>query len=258
MPGLQRFAVRGRLVGQEAGGRRPAAFSSHTRRTDGAVRACARFAARWPACGDLWLTGEHVCASHTLPVKASSMASIQGLFAFLIHRRFGRGCTLNANVLRDVCSGAYAPWAVGCGLYEGPVVKRRLSCDLQHGQVSSGGAVRRLVLPGRNALAPVAPGGAHPTCIRAVAGGLAGPSLNPACVRAPRSGGGTHLFQRRLSAQPQLGHAPPGPAPAASGRSGNSEFQGLGLRRRARRWAPDRCGHTARARSAACGPVRRS
>ena len=73
------------------------------------------FAARWPACGDLWLTGEHVCASHTLPAKASSMASIQGLFAFLIHRRFGRGCTLNADVLRDVCSGAYAPWAVGCG-----------------------------------------------------------------------------------------------------------------------------------------------
>ncbi len=74
-----------------------------------------RFAARWPPCGDLWSTGEHVCASHTLPAKASSMASIQGLFAFLIHRRFGRGCTLNADVLRDVCSGAYAPWAVGCG-----------------------------------------------------------------------------------------------------------------------------------------------
>ena len=42
-------------------------------------------------------------------------------------------------------------------LYEGPAVKRWSRCDLQHSYVSSGGAVRRLVLPGRNALAPVAP-----------------------------------------------------------------------------------------------------
>ena len=75
-----------------------------------------------------------------------------------------------------------------------PAVKRGPRPDLQHGHVSSGGAVRRLVLPGRNALAPVAPWGAHPTCIRAVAGVIAGPSLDPACLRAPRSGGGTQLL----------------------------------------------------------------
>jgi len=74
-----------------------------------------------------------------------------------------------------------------------PAVKRRSRCHLQHGYASSGGADRRLVLPGRNALAPVAPGGAHPTCIRAVSGGMTGPSLDPACLRAPRSGGGTYL-----------------------------------------------------------------
>ena len=38
-----------------------------------------------------------------------------------------------------------------------PRVKRRWRRDLQHVQVSSGGAVRHLVMPGRNALAPVAP-----------------------------------------------------------------------------------------------------
>lgn len=40
-------------------------------------------------------------------------------------------------------------------------------------------AVRRLVLTGRNALAPVAPCGAHQALIRAVAGSIAGPSLDP-------------------------------------------------------------------------------
>ena len=66
-------------------------------------------------------------------------------------------------------------------LYEAPAVKRQSRRGLHHGHVSSGGAVRRLAMPGRNVLAPVAPDGAHPTCIRAVYGGMAGPSLDPAC-----------------------------------------------------------------------------
>ena len=37
-------------------------------------------------------------------------------------------------------------------------VKRLARRDLQHGQASSGGAVRRLVMPGRSALELVTPG----------------------------------------------------------------------------------------------------
>lgn len=54
-------------------------------------------------------------------------------------------------------------------LHEDAAVKRQLQRGLQHGRVSSGGAVRRLVLLGRNALALVAmprqgllPSGRHP------------------------------------------------------------------------------------------------
>ncbi len=82
-----------------------------------------------------------------------------------------------------------------------PTVKCRSRSHLQHGYVSSGGAGRRLVMPGRNALAPVAPWGAHPTCIRVVSGSMAGPSLDPACLRAPRSGRRDPSLVRRLSAQ---------------------------------------------------------
>jgi len=50
-------------------------------------------------------------------------------------------------------------WADQC-LYERTRVKRRARCDLEHGQISSGGAVRRLVLPGA---LPATAAGTQPT-----------------------------------------------------------------------------------------------
>ena len=105
--------------------------------------------------------------------------------------------------------------------YEGLSITRRARCDLRHGQVSSGGSVPRLVMPGRNAFASVASQGAHPTY-------PGGRRRHRRSVPQSRLLAGT-TFRRRdpsaapgFSAQLPLGHTPPGPAPAASGRSGNS------------------------------------
>ena len=69
----------------------------------------------------------------------------------MIYRRFGRGCTLNEDVLRDVCSGAYAPWAVGCGysmmieaMAGGRRAARRTAGYACHGSADS----RRQAAPG--------------------------------------------------------------------------------------------------------------
>ena len=77
------------------------------------------------------------------------------------------------------------------------------------------------MMPGRNALAPAALDSAHPTLIRAPVGDLAGPSLDLACLRAPRSGGETPPASRRPSALVRPGRTPPGPLPVASDRTGN-------------------------------------
>lgn len=53
-----------------------------------------------------------------------------------------------------------------------PTVKRGSRRDLRHGQISSGEAVRLLVMPGPDAPTLVAPWGAHPTRIRVAAGGV--------------------------------------------------------------------------------------
>ena len=140
--------------------------------------------------------------------------------------------------------------------YEGPSVKRRARYDLQHHQVSTGGAVRRLVLPGWNALAPVAPWGTHPTLIRAVAGVCrrsvpqsrllcghhvpeAGPIFEAGVLQPSNTPVTRHPAQRR-------------PRPAGPG------TRGFGLRRRRRQLARDRCWHTARGQPGACGPPPRS
>ena len=63
--------------------------------------------------------------------------------------------------------------------------------------------------------------------IRAVAGGMAGPSLDPACLRAPRSGGGTHLEFGILQPNTCSVTRPPAqrrPRPAGSGNSGSWGF----------------------------------
>ena len=147
--------------------------------------------------------------------------------------------------------------------YEGPSVKRRARCDLQHSCLSSGFLFQASLGSGS-------------------ASGVDGSErvgTGRAVWRAPNSYPGGRRQHRRSVPRSRLlcGHHVPevGPifwsasfSPAVHSvthhpaqrrpRPAGPGTRGLGLRRRVRRWARDRCWHSATARSAVCGPGPRS
>ncbi len=122
--------------------------------------------------------------------------------------------------------------------YEGPSVKRRARCVLQHGCLFCGFLFQAASLGSGSASGVIGservgtgrtvwrapnsyPGGRRRHCRSVPRSRL---------LRAPRSGRRDPSILRRLSAQRIIGHAPPDPAPAASGRSGNSKSRAQATR----------------------------